>query len=93
MAKKLVTLIHLDRYVGGALLLAAKIPVIVAGFLLRRDHSLNPKGDILIIKLLGAGSLVIALPNLLELRRRFSDRRICLLTSRNVAGFDSKQRV
>jgi ADP-heptose:LPS heptosyltransferase len=87
MAKRLVTLIHLDRYVGGALLLAAKIPVIVAGFLLRRDHSLNPKGDILIIKLLGAGSLVIALPNLLELRRRFSDRRICLLTSRNVAGF------
>jgi ADP-heptose:LPS heptosyltransferase len=36
---------------------------------------------------LGAGSLVIALPNLLELRRRFSDRRICLLTTKNVAEF------
>jgi ADP-heptose:LPS heptosyltransferase len=87
MAKKLVTLVYLDRYVGGALLLAAKLPVIAAGFLLRRDHSLHPKGDILIIKLLGAGSLFIALPNLLELRRRFSDRRICLLTSKRVAGF------
>jgi ADP-heptose:LPS heptosyltransferase len=87
MAFPLANLIVLDRYVGGIVLLVLKPIVILAGRIMRRDHALEPQGDILIIKLLGAGSLFMALPNLLGLRRRFPDRKIHLLTTPVVAKF------
>jgi len=81
------TLLAFDHYVGGFLLLAAKPFVFVAGRLLHRDHALEPKGDILVLKLLGTGSIFIALPNILGLRKKYPDRKIKLLTTKSVADF------
>jgi ADP-heptose:LPS heptosyltransferase len=76
-----------DRYLGGALLVVLRPLVFGLGLLLRRDHGLEPRGDIAVIKMLGAGSLVIALPNLLALRRRYPERRLVLVTTQEVAAF------
>jgi ADP-heptose:LPS heptosyltransferase len=54
---------------------------------MQRDHSLEPRGDIVVVKLLGAGSLFIALPNLISLRRRYPQRKIHLVTGSGVVGF------
>ena len=93
MAFSLANVVVLDRYLGGIGLLVLKPIVILLGRIMRRDHSLAPKGDILIIKLLGAGSLFIALPNLLGLRRTYSDRKIHLLTTPAVAKFARSLRI
>lgn len=93
MAFSLANVVVLDRYLGGIGLLVLKPIVILLGRIMRRDHSLQPQGDILIIKLLGAGSLFIALPNLLGLRRKYLDRKIHLLTTPAVAKFARSLRV
>ena len=93
MAFSLANVVVLDRYLGGIGLLVLKPIVILLGRIMRRDHSLQPQGDILIIKLLGAGSLFIALPNLLGLRRTHSDRKIHLLTTPAVAKFARSLRI
>ncbi len=93
MAFSLSNVVVLDRYLGGVGLLVLKPIVILLGRIMRRDHSLAPKGDILIIKLLGAGSLFIALHNLLGLRRTYSDRKIHLLTTPAVAKFARSLRI
>jgi ADP-heptose:LPS heptosyltransferase len=50
------------------------------GDLLRRDHSLIVKDRVAVIKMLGGGSLVIALPALLGLRRKYPHIRLSLVT-------------
>jgi ADP-heptose:LPS heptosyltransferase len=77
----------IDRALGAPLLIALKPLVVVAGWLLRRDHGLRPCRHILVIKMLGGGSLVIALPALLGLRRSFANARLTLVTTTAVAPF------
>jgi len=64
-----------------------RLPVVALGFLLRRDHSPIVKGDILVIKMQGGGSLVLAFPALLSIKRRYHNSRLLLLTTRSVAQF------
>ncbi|WP_420405135.1 glycosyltransferase family 9 protein [Nisaea sp.] len=49
------------------------------GSLLRRDHDIRPKGDIVVLKMLGGGSLVLAYPALLGLKTSYPDRKLRLV--------------
>jgi ADP-heptose:LPS heptosyltransferase len=77
----------LDLFLGTILLTILRIPTLILGYLLKRDHSLTPQGEILIIKMQGGGSLVIAFPALLGIKKRYKDCRFILLTTRSVFPF------
>jgi len=78
---------RIDRIFGPWLLLALRPLVRIAGILLRRDHTNAPQGEIVFIKLMGGGSLLIALPALLGVRRRFPDCALTLVCGSPVASF------
>ncbi len=71
----------IDYYLGDFLTILLKPFFILAGKLLRRDHCLSPRGDIVVLKLLGGGSLIIAMPALLSIRNKFPDKKINLITT------------
>lgn len=77
----------LDYYLGGLLFYLIGPAVFVLGRILRRNHKLEPVKDICISKLLGGGSLVIALPALLGLRRRYPTARLTLVSTKDVVPF------
>jgi ADP-heptose:LPS heptosyltransferase len=76
-----------DRIFGDLLLVALKPLVVLLGLFLRRDHRLDVRGRVTLIKMLGGGSLVIALPALLGLRRRYPKIPIALVTTTAIAPF------
>jgi ADP-heptose:LPS heptosyltransferase len=76
-----------DRIFGPWLLVMLRPFVRVAGKILHRDHSTTPQGEIVFVKLLGGGSLLIALPALLGVRRRFPNYSITLVCGSPVAPF------
>ncbi len=77
----------LDYYFGGFLHAVLRIPTILLGKLLRRDHDLSRCREIAILKLLGGGSLVIAYPALLALRRLPNLEKLTLITTPAIAPF------
>ncbi|MBI3542657.1 MAG: hypothetical protein HY075_05215 [Deltaproteobacteria bacterium] len=77
----------IDRVVGGTMLVVLKPFVVALGFVLRRDHELKPGRDITVLKMLGGGSLVIALPALLGLRKKYPDARLRLVTTGGIVPF------
>ena len=79
--------IALDRYLGGTLIFVLNIFARLLGLFLKRDHSLRVRGDILLIKMLGGGSLVMAMPALLGIRRAYPDVKIRLFTTGAVKPF------
>lgn len=76
----------IDYYLGGFLILLLKPLAYLTGVLLKRDHSLTPQGDVVFIKMLGGGSILLALPSLIALRRKLANRFI-LVTTRSVEPF------
>ncbi len=78
---------RLDHWLGAAMLVILRLPVIILGNFLERDHNPSARGAILVIKMLGGGSLVIAYPALLGIRRRYPDRLLVLLTTPNLKQF------
>ncbi|HEU0117629.1 MAG TPA: glycosyltransferase family 9 protein [Alphaproteobacteria bacterium] len=84
---RLTTKIFLDRYLSAPVLLVLKQVCVLLGLLMKRRHDLMPKKQILIIKMVGGGSLVIAMPNLLGLKRRYPDLPLILLTTPAAAPF------
>ncbi|MCB4756386.1 MAG: glycosyltransferase family 9 protein [Elusimicrobia bacterium] len=81
-AKKII-----DYYAGGLLIFLIKPVVILLGKLLKRDHSPTPQGRIVFLKLVGGGSLVIAFPALLGIRKKFPQARLILVTTPAVRPF------
>ena len=71
----------IDYYVGGVAHVLLKPVVMLLGIVLRRNHTISPHGDVVILKLLGGGSLVIAYPALLAIKRRPGVNRLRLLAS------------
>lgn len=69
----------LDYVVGTLLLLLLKPPCVLAGHILRRDHTCAPRGTILVIKMQGGGSLILAFRALQGLRDRYPGHRFLLL--------------
>lgn len=78
---------HLDYVLGGFGIFLLRPLATVLGNLLRRDHSLAVKGKLAIIKMLGGGSLVIATPALLGLRRKYPNAHLILMTTSSVKPF------
>ncbi len=75
----------IDSVLGGVLIAALRLPVHLAGRIMGRNHDPRPRGDVLVIKMQGGGSLVLAYPALLGLRRSLPEgRRMILLTSPGV---------
>lgn len=73
---------------GGNLLLFILKPIVMAlGKFLKRSHDPVPRGEIAIIKLLGGGSLVIALPALLAIKRQYPNNKLILITSPAIKPF------
>jgi ADP-heptose:LPS heptosyltransferase len=79
--------IALDRYLGGALIFILNPLARILGRLLRRDHSPAVRGNILVIKMLGGGSLVMAAQSLLGIRRTYKSAKMRLLTTSAVKPF------
>ncbi|HEY1183982.1 MAG TPA: hypothetical protein VGE89_07345, partial [Bryobacteraceae bacterium] len=79
--------LFLDYYFGGFLHAVLRVPTILLGKLLRRDHDLSRCREIAILKLLGGGSLVIAYPALLALRRLPGIEKLTLITTPAIAPF------
>jgi ADP-heptose:LPS heptosyltransferase len=77
----------LDLYVGGFLVACLVLPVRIAGLILRRNHDLSKPRHIVFIKMLGGGSLFLALPAVLAIRKAHPGCQISLLCSRHIEGF------
>jgi len=78
---------RVDRIFGPWLIVLLRPLAQLAGKLLGRDHSSAPRGEIVFIKLLGGGSLLIALPALLGVRRRYPNLSLTLVCGSSVAPF------
>ena len=65
----LKTRLLIDYYVGGLAHFTLKPLVMALGWLLHRNHRLSDVKDVVIVKLMGGGSLVIAYPALLAIKR------------------------
>ncbi len=78
---------RLDRVLGAWLLVVLRPLAQAMGKLMRRDHASAPRGEIAFVKLLGGGSLLVALPALLGVRRRFPERPLTLVCGSPVAPF------
>ncbi len=78
---------HLDFWIGGILVLLLFPFVRTIGLLLRRDHSLQKPKHIAFFKLLGGGSLVVALPTFVALRRKFPQTKISIVTGPATSAF------
>jgi ADP-heptose:LPS heptosyltransferase len=78
---------RIDNVLGSVLILVLNPLAYLLGLLLRRDHGLRVQGDILVLKMLGGGSLVMAFPALLAIRRAYPDRCLSLLTTPAVKAF------
>jgi ADP-heptose:LPS heptosyltransferase len=76
-----------DFWLGSLLAGVLSPPAWLLRRLLRRDHAPELRGQLVVVKILGGGSLLIALPALLGLRRRYPNRRFTLLCSPAVAKF------
>jgi ADP-heptose:LPS heptosyltransferase len=84
---KIKTIKVIDYYVGSSLIAFLKPCVILVEKILQRDHSLELKNKVTFIKLLGGGSLVIAFPALLGLRKKFPDLTINIVTAKGITPF------
>lgn len=78
---------RVDRFLGPWLVVVLRPLAQLAGRLLRRDHDSAPRGEVVFIKLLGGGSLLVALPALLGVRRRFPNLTLTLVCASPVAPF------
>src|SRR5688572_21999524 len=78
----------IDYVVGGAALLLLKPLVIALGRVLKRDHRFDFRGDVLVLKLLGGGSLVLASSGLRSLKRGLPPgRKLILVTTPPLVPF------
>jgi ADP-heptose:LPS heptosyltransferase len=84
---------RIDWVVGGVLIALLRPATLLLGRLLRRDHALRTGARVAVVKLLGGGSLVIALPALLGLRERHPAVELTLVCTPGVAPFARTLRI
>ena len=73
---KLNNIIKFDFYFGSLVLILIKHIVFSIGYILKRNHDLKVKGNVVIIKLFGGGSLVIAYASLLSLKNSLKNHKL-----------------
>jgi ADP-heptose:LPS heptosyltransferase len=76
-----------DNYVGRLGIAVLRPAAMLLGFLLRRDHELTVNDEVVWLKLLGGGSLVLAMPMLVGFRRAHPNTRMVLITTPSVKPF------
>ena len=77
----------IDYYVGSTAIALIKPFVILLEKILQRDHSLKLRNKVTFVKLLGGGSLVIAFPALLGLRKKYPHLNMTLVTTKGITPF------
>lgn len=77
----------IDDKTGSLLIAILKPMAMLLGLILRRDHVLDLRGDIVVIKLLGGGSLILALPALSALKAAHPDRHLTLVCTPGTRAF------
>jgi len=77
----------IDNYVGGLGIAVLRPAAMLLGAVLRRDHTLVVRKDVVWVKMLGGGSLVLAMPMLLGFRRAHPGVRMVLVTTPAVKPF------
>src|SRR2546423_9802441 len=77
----------IDNYVGRLAIALLRPLTMVLGFLLRRDHRLTVEREVIWIKMLGGGSLILAMPMLLGFRRAHPTVKMVLITTPSVKPF------
>lgn len=76
----------IDGIFGGLLVFFNLLVARPLGLLLRRDHTLRKDPDyIIVIKMLGIGSLLLASDALLSLKKRYPNAKLILICGRGVA--------
>jgi len=81
------TLKRLDIVLGHLLIFALRPFAQLLGAFLKRDHDLSIKRQLVVLKLLGGGSLIVAMPVLLALRRKHPTVEMTLVCTRGVKSF------
>ncbi|MDZ4668531.1 MAG: glycosyltransferase family 9 protein [bacterium] len=75
----------IDGYIGKAIVAVNLVFVRGLGLLLRRDHSLKKAPDhILVIKILGLGSVLMAADSIYSLRKRYPQAKIILFCGKGI---------
>ena len=77
----------LDNYVGRLGIAVVRPAAMLLGLLLRRDHRLSVGREIVWVKMLGGGSLLLAGPMLLGIRRAHPNVKMVLITTPSVKPF------
>ena len=77
----------LDRLLGRLLTLCLRPTAQILGLILRRDHTLELRDRVAVIKMMGGGSLILAYPALLALRKRYPDVRFIFIGTPRVRPF------
>lgn len=80
----------IDVYIGKAILLLNLVAVRGLGLILRRDHRLKEDPQhILVIKILGLGSVIMASDSIYSLKKRYPQAKLILLCGKGVkAGIE-----
>ncbi|MBC7947157.1 MAG: hypothetical protein H7Y42_04705 [Chitinophagaceae bacterium] len=76
---------QLDKYLGNFLIAIHLVAAKTLGWILRRNHSLNPPPqNIIFIKIMGIGSVLMAADGIMAIRARYTGTRLILLANRSV---------
>lgn len=81
------TLKRIDMVLGHLLVFALRPLAMLLGAILKRDHDLSIKRQLVVLKMLGGGSLIVAMPGLLAVRRKYPSIEMTLVCTRGVKGF------
>src|SRR4051812_5779602 len=76
-----------DNYVGRIGIAMLRPAAMFLGAVMRRDHELRVGKEIVFIKMLGGGSLLLAMPMLVGFRRAHPRVKLVLVTTRGVKPF------
>ena len=77
----------IDFYLGAVLIVLLRPASIILGTILRRNHDIVIRKQLVVTKIKGGGSLLLALPALLSLRKKYPDKIFTLVTSAEVKPF------
>ncbi|MES1197861.1 MAG: glycosyltransferase family 9 protein [Chitinophagaceae bacterium] len=76
---------QLDKHLGNLLVTINLVFAKTLGFFLRRNHSLQPTPqNILFIKVMGIGSVLMAADGVLAIKEKYPDAKLILLANRSV---------